>query len=96
MLIDEHVHNTYLYTFLSAGFVGAVAFAGGLIYAWLIFFYGCSRKGLPKNMIKKPFSFKLEESSRFLRQEYTGGERRHVRHRPYADAACTRVLDRFK
>lgn len=37
MLIGEHVHNTYLYALMTSGFVGAVSFTGGLIYAWLLF-----------------------------------------------------------
>ena len=36
-LIKEHVHNTYMYTLMSAGFAGAAAFAGGLIWAWVLF-----------------------------------------------------------
>jgi len=56
MLIDEHVHNTYLYTFLSAGFIGAVAFAGGIIYAWLIFF----------RMLKKGIAEKYDQKTVFI------------------------------
>lgn len=36
-LIKEHVHNTYMYTLMSAGFAGAAAFAGGLLWAWVLF-----------------------------------------------------------
>ena len=34
-LIKEHVHNTYLYALLTSGIVGASAFIGGLIFAWV-------------------------------------------------------------
>ena len=37
-LIYEHVHNTYLYTLLTAGFLGTAAFAGGLALTWFQFF----------------------------------------------------------
>ncbi|MDI6802137.1 MAG: O-antigen ligase family protein [Thermodesulfovibrionales bacterium] len=33
-----HIHNTYLYALLTSGFLGAAFFAGGLLYAWLLFF----------------------------------------------------------
>lgn len=36
-LIKEHVHNTYMYALMSSGFAGAAAFAGGLIWAWVLF-----------------------------------------------------------
>jgi O-antigen ligase len=38
MLIGEHIHNTYLYAFITSGLIGATAFTGGLIYAWFLFF----------------------------------------------------------
>lgn len=37
-LIYEHVHNTYLYTLLTAGFLGTAAFAGGLALTCFQFF----------------------------------------------------------
>ena len=37
MLIHEHVHNTYLYSLITSGFVGAAFFIGGLVWAWLLF-----------------------------------------------------------
>lgn len=36
-LIYEHVHNTYMYTLMTAGFLGAAAFAGGLLMSWINF-----------------------------------------------------------
>jgi O-antigen ligase len=33
-LIREHVHNTYLYAWMTAGVLGVLAFAGGLVFAW--------------------------------------------------------------
>jgi O-antigen ligase len=36
-LIKEHVHNTYMYALMSSGFAGAAAFAGGLLWAWILF-----------------------------------------------------------
>lgn len=36
-LIGEHIHNTYLYALMTSGFYGAAAFAGGLIWAWVLF-----------------------------------------------------------
>jgi O-antigen ligase len=36
-LIKEHVHNTYMYALISAGFAGTAAFVGGLAWAWIIF-----------------------------------------------------------
>ena len=36
-LIKEHVHNTYMYALLSAGFLGAAAFVGGLAWVWFLF-----------------------------------------------------------
>jgi O-antigen ligase len=33
-----HIHNTYLYAFLTSGFLGGAAFTGGLIWTWLLFF----------------------------------------------------------
>lgn len=38
MLIHEHVHNTYLYALLTSGFIGAVIFTAGLVWAWVLFF----------------------------------------------------------
>jgi O-antigen ligase len=43
MLIGEHVHNTYLYTVMTSGFIGGIAFAGGLLYAWYLFIKMLSR-----------------------------------------------------
>ncbi|RUA01627.1 MAG: hypothetical protein DSY89_04220 [Deltaproteobacteria bacterium] len=43
-LIREHVHNTYLYALLQSGIVGATAFIGGLIWAWVLFFRAILRK----------------------------------------------------
>jgi O-antigen ligase len=37
MFIGEHVHNTYLYALLESGFAGAILFAAGLAWAWLMF-----------------------------------------------------------
>jgi O-antigen ligase len=36
-LLGQHVHNAYLYALMTSGFVGATAFVGGLIWAWVIF-----------------------------------------------------------
>jgi O-antigen ligase len=36
-LIKEHVHNTYLYAFMTAGFPGLIAFMAGLVWAWGLF-----------------------------------------------------------
>jgi O-antigen ligase len=36
-LIKEHVHNTYLYAFLTSGFPGLIAFTAGLAWAWVLF-----------------------------------------------------------
>ena len=43
-LIKTHVHNTYLYALLQAGIVGATAFVGGLVWAWVLFFQAILRK----------------------------------------------------
>lgn len=43
-LIKTHVHNTYLYALLQAGMVGATAFVGGLVWAWVLFFRAILRK----------------------------------------------------
>ena len=37
LLGGQHVHNAYLYALMTAGFVGGTAFAGGLIWAWVMF-----------------------------------------------------------
>jgi len=37
-LVDEHVHNTYLYALLQSGFVGLGFFLAGLIWTWRLFF----------------------------------------------------------
>jgi O-antigen ligase len=37
MLIKEHVHNTYLYAFMTSGFPGLIAFTSGLVWAWVLF-----------------------------------------------------------
>jgi len=42
--IREHVHNTYLYALLQSGMVGAAAFLGGLVWAWVLFFKAILRK----------------------------------------------------
>jgi O-antigen ligase len=36
-LIKEHVHNTYLYAFMTSGFPGLIAFIAGLVWAWVLF-----------------------------------------------------------
>jgi O-antigen ligase len=36
--IGDHVHNTYLYALMEAGFVGVALFAAGLGWAWIMFF----------------------------------------------------------
>jgi O-antigen ligase len=36
-LIKDHVHNTYLYAFMTAGFPGLIAFVAGLVWAWALF-----------------------------------------------------------
>ncbi|HWR59455.1 MAG TPA: O-antigen ligase family protein, partial [Thermodesulfovibrionales bacterium] len=33
-----HVHNTYLYVLLTAGFTGGLVFVVGLVWSWLLFF----------------------------------------------------------
>jgi O-antigen ligase len=38
LLIREHVHNTFLYTLLTGGFIGGAAFTVGLLLAWRNFF----------------------------------------------------------
>jgi O-antigen ligase len=38
LLIREHVHNTHLYALMTAGFMGGLAFVGGLLWVWLLFF----------------------------------------------------------
>ena len=43
-LIKTHVHNTYLYALLQSGMVGATAFVGGLVWAWVLFFRAILRK----------------------------------------------------
>jgi O-antigen ligase len=43
ILIGEHVHNTYLYAVMTSGFIGGIAFAGGLLYAWYLFIKMLSR-----------------------------------------------------
>ena len=42
--IKEHVHNTYLYALLQSGFLGTIAFIGGLVWAWFLFFKAILRK----------------------------------------------------
>ena len=58
MLIGEHVHNTYLYALMTSGFIGAFFFAGGLIYAWLIFFK-LLRAGVPDRLDQKTFFIQI-------------------------------------
>lgn len=43
-VLKGHVHNTYLYALLEAGFVGAAAFVGGLVWAWVLFFRAILRR----------------------------------------------------
>ena len=47
-LLKAHVHNTYLYAMLQGGVIGASAFAGGLIWAWVLFFKAILRKTADK------------------------------------------------
>lgn len=37
-LLHEHVHNSYLYVLLQSGWIGLLAFVGGLVAAWISFF----------------------------------------------------------
>lgn len=53
-LLEQHVHNTYLYALMTAGFVGAFAFVGGLLKAWIIFFQ-VLRKGIAERLNQKIF-----------------------------------------
>jgi O-antigen ligase len=43
-LIKEHIHNTYMYALMSSGFAGAAAFAGGLVWAWVLFLRAIIRR----------------------------------------------------
>ncbi len=43
-LLNTHVHNTYLYALLQSGFLGAAAFVGGLVWAWVLFFRAILRR----------------------------------------------------
>jgi len=36
-LLAEHIHNTYLYALLTAGFTGAAAYVSGLLWSWILF-----------------------------------------------------------
>ena len=58
MLIGEHVHNTYLYALMTSGFVGVFFFAGGLLYAWLIFFK-LLRAGFAEKLGHKTFFIQI-------------------------------------
>jgi|WetSurMetagenome_2_1015567.scaffolds.fasta_scaffold57270_3 O-antigen ligase len=53
-LIKEHVHNTYLYAFMTSGFPGLLAFISGLAWAWLLFFK-IMRKYTIENAARKLF-----------------------------------------
>ncbi len=44
-LIEEHVHDTYLYVLMTAGFAGGVVFVIGLIWSWLLFFLALKKSG---------------------------------------------------
>jgi O-antigen ligase len=36
-LIKEHVHNTYLYAFMTSGFPGLIVFTAGIVWTWALF-----------------------------------------------------------
>lgn len=44
-IIKEHIHNTYLYALMTAGFIGGVLFVIGLIWSWLLFFLALKKSG---------------------------------------------------
>ncbi len=48
-LVGTHIHNTYLYVLLTAGFVGLVPFVAGLAWAWFAA-WRAFRRGLPKRL----------------------------------------------
>lgn len=48
------VHNTYLYALLQSGVVGATAFVGGLLWAWVLFFRAL-KSDVPKALGQREF-----------------------------------------
>jgi O-antigen ligase len=53
-LTRQHVHNTYLYALLQGGFLGGILFAGGLVWAWALFFQSLLRR-VPDHFDNKTF-----------------------------------------
>ena len=45
-MIDEHVHNTYIYALVSGGLPGLGLFLGGLVWAWALFVKSLRHPGL--------------------------------------------------
>jgi O-antigen ligase len=37
-ILDEHIHNAYMYALLQGGVIGLIAFSGGLIITWCTIF----------------------------------------------------------
>jgi O-antigen ligase len=54
LLGGAHVHNTYLYTMLEAGFLGTAAFVAGLGWAWVLFFRAL-RRGIAEKLGQRVF-----------------------------------------
>ena len=44
-IIQEHIHDTYLYVLMTAGFTGGVVFVIGFIWSWLLFFLALKKSG---------------------------------------------------
>jgi len=59
-LIKEHVHNTYLYAFMTAGLPGLIAFMAGMVWAWVLF-------------IKIIWKYKIDNPSRRIFLIQAGG-----------------------
>ena len=57
LLKGEHVHNTYLYTLLTTGILGTIAFVGGLAWAWLLMFRALREKILLRSPLSDSFVY---------------------------------------
>jgi len=38
LLLGTHMHNSVMHSLIQAGFIGAILFAGSVVFAWLLFF----------------------------------------------------------
>jgi len=57
LLKGEHVHNTYLYTLLTTGILGTMAFVGGLAWAWLLLLRAVTNTVLTRSPPSDPFVY---------------------------------------